>query len=337
MSERNAKVSRRMSISCAVSVVIPVYNSATTLPRAVESALQQDLQDLELLIVDDGSTDATNQVAKSYTADARVRVMSLVNNRGKAHAMNVAIAEATGEWIAVLDADDWYAPDRLSTLLRAGERNNVQLVADNQLLYDEGVDQVLRTAFPDALGERRLDKQSFAAGCDPYANFDLGMLKPVVRADFVRRTGVAYRENARLSEDFLYLLEFLAAGGEGVVIPRPLYYWRQAFGTVSRRWTGTAGGEWRYDFLSGVRANAEVLTAMRDRGEDALARLLVRRMRAFRQLHQLQEVSRRRATGATPVQLVASILRHPSIWPLVAQRGMRRIARRKESNSPIRA
>jgi hypothetical protein len=60
-------------------------------------------------------------------------------------------------------------------------------------------------------------------------------------------------------------------------------------------------------------------------------------MRAFRQLHQLQEVSRRRATGATPVQLVASILRHPSIWPLVAQRGMRRIARRKESNSPIRA
>jgi hypothetical protein len=54
-------------------------------------------------------------------------------------------------------------------------------------------------------------------------------------------------------------------------------------------------------------------------------------------LHQLQEVSRRRATGATPVQLVASILRHPSIWPLVAQRGMRRIARRKESNSPIRA
>jgi succinoglycan biosynthesis protein ExoO len=326
-----------MPMSCAVSVVIPAFNSGTTLPCAVHSVLRQDLRDFELLIIDDGSTDATAQVAREFTADSRVRVISLASNRGKPHAMNIATAEAAGRWIAVLDADDWYADDRLSTLLEAGERSGAQFVADNQCVYDEGADQVVRTAFAVTADERRLDKASFVAGCDPYADFDLGMLKPMVRVDFVRRAQIAYRENARLSEDFLYLVEFFAAGGKGILVPRPLYYWRQTFGSISRRWTGTAGGEWRYDFLSGARANAEVMKLMREQREDLLASLLRRRMRAFYRLHRLQEVSRQHANGATPAQLATSILRHPSIWPLVVQRGVRRITRRRECHSPIRA
>jgi succinoglycan biosynthesis protein ExoO len=324
-------------VSCAVSVVIPVYNSATTLERAVHSVVRQDLQDLELLIVDDGSTDATGRVAQELATDARIRVISLPDNNGKPHAMNTAISEATGRWIAVLDADDWYAPDRLSTLVHAGERSGAQLVADNQYLYDEAADQVVSTAFPVSSGERRLDKVSFVSGCDPYADFDMGMLKPMVRADFIRCAQIAYREDARLAEDFLYLLEFFAAGGEGILTPRPMYYWRQAFGSISRRWTGTAGGEWRYDFLSGARANAEVLLAMRERGEASLAALLQRKMRAFQQLHRFQELSRLRANGATSARLAAHILRQPSIWPLVLQRGIRRVAQRREPSSPIRA
>jgi len=326
-----------MTMSCSVSVVIPAFNSATTLPRAVHSIQQQGLQDYEVIIIDDGSTDPTGRVAREFATDKRIRVRSLPHNRGKPHAMNMAIAEATGRWVAVLDADDWYAENRLSALLAIGERNQAQIVADNQYLYDESADQVVCTAFPVSVGDRQLDKLSFAAGCDPYADFDMGMLKPIVRTDFIRQAQVTYRENARLSEDFLYLLELLAAGATGFVTAQPMYYWRQAFGSISRRWTGTAGGEWRYDFLSGARANAEVLLSMRERGEDMLARLLRRRMRAFYRLHQLQEVSRMRANGGTSTQLATSILRHPSIWSLVVQRSVRRVTRRWESTSPIRA
>jgi len=195
----------------------------------------------------------------------------------------------------------------------------------------------VRTAFAVTANQRKLDKVSFVTGCDAYADFDLGMLKPIVRTDFIRSANITYREVARQSEDFLYLVEFFAAGGESILLPRPLYYWRQTFGSISRRWTATAGSEWRYDFLSGARANAEVLKLMSERDEASLAKLLHRRMWAFYRLHRLQDLSRQRANGATPTQLPTSVLRHPSIWPLIVQRGVRRAARRREFPSPIRA
>ncbi len=63
-----------------------------------------------------------------------------------------------------------------------------------------------------------LTKRAFIAGSDPYANFDYGMLKPVIRTDCIRRLALAYRETARLSEDFMYLTDFFAAGETGFLI-----------------------------------------------------------------------------------------------------------------------
>ncbi|HTW71825.1 MAG TPA: glycosyltransferase family 2 protein [Acetobacteraceae bacterium] len=327
-----------MTSGCCVSVLVPAYNSAATLRRAVESVLAQDLCDFEILILNDGSSDNTADVAAGCAGlDSRIRAISLPRNRGKPAAMNLGVAEACGRWIAVLDADDWYAPDRLSTLIRAAERRHVHLVADNQFLYDEGAAQVVRTALPDSGGDRPLDKAAFIAGSDPYSDFDFGMLKPIVRTDFIRSTGLTYRENVRLSEDFLYMLEFLAAGGRGWLVSRPLYYWAQAFGTISRRWTETGAGRWRYNFLSAAEANADMMKAMHAAGKTDLAALLQRRVRAFQRLHRLQQVSRLRADGATPARLARELLHHPSIWPLVAHRGLRRAAKAMSFHSLVRA
>lgn len=327
-----------MTADCCVSVLVPAYNSAATLPRAVQSVLEQDLRDLEILIIDDGSRDNTGEVAAAQAAlDPRVRVIALPRNGGKPAAMNTGTAEARGRWIAVLDADDWYAPARLSTLITAAERHRVDLVADNQFIYDDGAGQIVRSALPERRHDGPLDKAAFIAGSDPYSDFDFGMLKPVVRADFIRAAGLGYHENARLSEDFLYMLEFLAAGGRGWLVYQPLYYWRQAFGTISRRWTETGSGRWRYNFLSAAEANAEVMRTMQRAGEFELANLLQRRMRAFHRLHWLQQVNRLRAEGATPTRLARALLGHPSIWPLVASRGIKRAAKAISLHSLVRA
>ena len=316
-------------VTCRVSVIVPAYNSDSTLPRAVGSVLQQSLPQFEVIIVNDGSRDRTEAVAGDLVrTDPRVRLLSLQQNLGKPAAMNAGIAAAAGEWIAVLDADDWYAPNRLATLLEIGRREAADLVADNQYLYDDGAGRVVRTAFPRRDGYCCLDTKLFVAGSNPYADFDFGMLKPMVRSGFIQRTGLKYRETARLSEDFLYMVEFLAAGGRAFLVSEPCYYWRQAFGSISRRWTETGEGSWRYNFLSAAAANADLLRGMSVQDQPELSRLLRRRMRAFVQLHLLQEVSRMRVGGAAPVELAREVLAHPSIWPLLMQRCFRRIHRR---------
>lgn len=318
------------AVPCLVSVITPVFNSAGTLRRAAASALGQTLRDIELLIVDDGSTDDSRVVAERLASDdPRVRVIALACNGGKPHAVNAAIAEARGAWVAVLDADDQYRPDRLAALVAAGEAANADLVADNQLFYDAGARRIVGTALTETAGTRELTRASFAAGCDPYAGFDLGMLKPIVRTAFIRRVALRYREDARLSEDFLFVAELLAAGGRGLLVNRPLYVWTQAFGSVSRRWTDTGGGPWRYDFASAVRTHDQVRAEFVGRGEHALAALLVRRAYAFRRLLWLSEASRLRASdGAFAAAML--VARHPTVWPQVMRRVWRalRAARR---------
>jgi succinoglycan biosynthesis protein ExoO len=327
--------------TCLVTVVIPVFNSATTLARAAGSALRQTVAPLEVLIVDDGSTDLSLAEATRIAAtDRRVRVIALHENHGKPHAMNLAIAQARGDWIAVLDADDCYADDRLATLIAAAERNAVDLVADNQFLHDAGACQTVGTAFAATGPDAALTRQKFIAGSNPFAAFNYGMLKPVVRTEFIRRSGLRYRENARLSEDFLYLVEFFAAGGEAWLVSRPLYHWTQAFGSLSRQWTTTGAGAWRYDFLSALAANGEVRDAMAPHAHADLIALLDRRDTALRQLHWFRELCRSRDAGQGTGLLLRMISQQPSMWPFVLRRALqvawRRVCAGSTNRSPRR-
>ncbi len=95
-----------------VSVVIPTYNRADLLPRAVDSVLNQTYENLEVIVVDDGSTDNTEEVIKDYT-DPRVRYIKLEENRGQNPARNVGIRAADGEFIANQDSDDKWLPEKL--------------------------------------------------------------------------------------------------------------------------------------------------------------------------------------------------------------------------------
>jgi glycosyltransferase involved in cell wall biosynthesis len=92
------------------SVIIPAFNAAATLTRAIESVRTQSWPAHEIIVVDDGSSDATADIARQY-GDA-VRLIRQQNS-GVSVARNAGAAAASGDWLAFLDADDWYAPDRL--------------------------------------------------------------------------------------------------------------------------------------------------------------------------------------------------------------------------------
>lgn len=109
MNYREGKCRSSMS-NPLVSVIIPVYNGAAYLAEALESVLAQDYQPLDVIVVDDGSTDRTAEIVRSYPV-ARYFAQT---NQGHGAARNTGIAAARGELIAFLDADDLWAPQKLS-------------------------------------------------------------------------------------------------------------------------------------------------------------------------------------------------------------------------------
>ena len=96
-----------------ISVIIPTYNRAKLLLRSMQSVLEQTFTDLELIVVDDASTDDTEQVVTSVRDD-RVRYIRMEKNGGAGAARNAGIAAARGEWIAFQDSDDVWFPDKLA-------------------------------------------------------------------------------------------------------------------------------------------------------------------------------------------------------------------------------
>jgi succinoglycan biosynthesis protein ExoO len=233
--------------SVHATIVIPTHQAAATLARAVQSALDQTLREIEIIVADDGSTDGTWPMVSEWAArEKRLRAFRNARNRGKSATMNHAASLARGRWLAVLDADDWYHPERLAALVAIGERRNVAMVADNQFLYDAAADAVVGHGWPAGAADWRLGFDDYLVGAEVYDAFNLGMLKPVLRTEFVRATRLAYDERARFGEDFLYLLQFFLAGGNAAVADTPYYFYTQPFGSVSHRWSH--GRRRRYDF-----------------------------------------------------------------------------------------
>lgn len=103
-----------------VSVIIPSYNSAKTIAETIDSVRQQTINDWELIVVNDGSTDNTLEIVKAID-EPRLKIISSANG-GVARARNLGIGEATGKYLAFLDADDLWVPDKLERQLQALEQ-----------------------------------------------------------------------------------------------------------------------------------------------------------------------------------------------------------------------
>lgn len=95
-----------------VSVIIPAYNQANFIDKAIESVLRQTYQDFEIIIINDGSKDNTEEIVKNYS-DFRIRYIYHENNMGVSEARNTGIRASRGDYIALLDSDDEFLSERL--------------------------------------------------------------------------------------------------------------------------------------------------------------------------------------------------------------------------------
>lgn len=190
----------------------------------MRSVQDQTLSDWELLIADDCSRDDTRQLAEALQkADQRIRYIPSDINTGPGGARNRAIDAARGEWVAVLDADDAWRPDRMEKLLKLARGHDCDVVADNYARFDDTAQTELAPVLPDDGKATPLTPERFLDSEHPFGNVRFGLLKPVIRRAFLNERGLRYTTEIRYAEDFLFFMEILLSGGRGYLTNEPLY------------------------------------------------------------------------------------------------------------------
>lgn len=125
-------------MSVKVSVIIPVYNGEKFLHRAIQSVLDQTYKDIEIIIVDDGSTDSSPQILRQFEETDNVKVLYRKENAGQASANNFGLKHAAGEYVTYLDCDDTINPNKLALQAEYLEKNpDVGLVYSDVCFIDE--------------------------------------------------------------------------------------------------------------------------------------------------------------------------------------------------------
>jgi glycosyltransferase involved in cell wall biosynthesis len=245
------------AVAGLVSAVIPVYNGEAYVARAVDSVLGQTYAPVEALVVDDGSTDGTPGVLAGY--GDRVRVLRQAN-QGLSAARNAGIAAARGEWVALLDADDRWLPEKLArqvALMRAAPE--VGFCSTEALLEDERGEVVGRWACPGVDGD--VLRTIFARNA-AIPGSGSGVL---VRRDLFARAGTFDTRLVSLEDIDMWLR--LAAHAAYRCVPEPLTVILRRTGSMSRDLgrmrsqaaavlrknrgllpAGERGGFWRYAY-----------------------------------------------------------------------------------------
>jgi|GEM_PF-327990 len=226
-----------------LSVVAPAYNAADTLGYCLDSLLAQEMRDMEVLVVDDGSTDSTLALAEAYAAkDARVRVFGFARNRGVSEARNHGLEQARGAYIGFCDADDWVAPGMFAALLRAVEDNDAQVSFCAVIKeYPSGPVEV-SLPWPDgtvldiAAIRNDLAPRMVALDFDGEA---LPLSGYTPRNLFAREVleGVSFRADIHYAEDLLFIMEALLRARRAVVVGAPLYHYRFHGGSTTQRYS----------------------------------------------------------------------------------------------------
>lgn len=215
-----------------VSVIMPAYNAAATIARSIDSVLAQTLGDLELIVIDDASTDATVALVERYaSSDARVRLVRQPQNAGVAAARNAGMAVARGDYVAFLDSDDRWHPRKLEwqigQMQQGGER--VSYCAYQRVGED---DRVLSTVLPPTrLSHADMLRSNFIG------NLTGAFARSLGAAEFL----------AIGHEDYVFWLQMVRRAGGAVRIEsaEPLAYYLVREGSVSANKLRAAGWQWR--------------------------------------------------------------------------------------------
>ncbi len=209
-----------------VSVIIPVYNTKRHLRECLDSLLRQTLKDIEVICVDDGSTDGSGRILAEYAKkDGRFRVAPQ-NNLGPGPARNRGLAQAFGRYLIFLDSDDWFEPKILERMTARAEETQADIVVCGSEAFDAAGGRPL--AFSKGPKTRALPGDTFAPKeiAGHIFQFTCGWpWDKLYRTSFLKKTKLTYPTLPN-SEDLVFVFQSLALAEKITVIPQALVHHR---------------------------------------------------------------------------------------------------------------
>ncbi len=213
-----------------ISIIIPIFNSEKYLKRCLDSLTNQTFKDIEIICINDGSTDNSLKILENYkNIDDRIKIINQ-NNQGQSVARNVGIKVATGKYIAFVDADDWVDKDFFEKLYDAAEKNNCD-IAVGGIIRLHKFNKKFHLKFDQEIITEDVNKKFEI--CDvpelSYVWNKIYKKEAFIKNNLKFEEGIFY-EDVILTPEILYTL------GKLIAVPGTYYYyWRSSNSTVTQR------------------------------------------------------------------------------------------------------
>ena len=229
---------------CKVSVVVPVYQAERHLDRCIRSLLNQTESDIELWLIDDGSTDRCGNICDSFVRnDERVHVLHKAN-AGVSAARNDGIKRAAGKYVAFVDADDYIDPTMLSSLVELAERDKSEIVVCGyyieHLMEQKAANICCAAGKYDQAEAKQLFLKFFGKDYTGLAS----MCNKLYLRSFLNLCGIQVDESLKRAEDFWFNLEAFERASCISVISTPLYHYAQNEESVMHSCRKTQFEDW---------------------------------------------------------------------------------------------
>jgi succinoglycan biosynthesis protein ExoO len=294
------------------SVIIPAYNVSSIVERAIESAAAQTLPALEILVIDDCSTDNTVEVVKALGREIpSLRLLSTPANGGPGAARNVGLRAAKGDWIALLDSDDAWKPGRLKRLSEVAGATAADFVADNLVMWDAVADAQVKPFYyklPEPQKQITLVDLFQADDNFNFSKASYALMKPILRRKFLLDNKIEYKENMRIGEDFTLFAESLFNGAKIILIEDAYYIYSMPHSPSGR--SPHSRSVYRFDDL------AELSGLMENKYQDRIDSVLKRAMRNYGQTMTLlhhSDVAREYRWKGEHAKYVAYLVARPEL------------------------